>query len=302
MNKKTKTLLFTFLFSMIFCFSAFAGWEKENTKWKYLNDEGTYLSSSWEWIDGNQDGIAECYYFEESGYLATNKHVGEYQVDHDGKWVSDGQIQMKELSALSGWNRINGIESYYQDGVILRDCITPDNVYVNSNGYKAESGIDSELMAQKSAGCRYIAIKKSTHTLELWENGALKNRFVVNTGAAAGDKEVEGDWKTPEGEFYVCKKIPNSNFHLALGVSYPSIEDAERGIQNGLISGNQYNQIVTANQTGGAPDWHTALGGYIEIHGDRKMNPTRGCISLRNEDIDLLYSLTTVGDRIIIYS
>lgn len=289
--------------SITACFpSLAAGWLYEGTSWKYQLADGSFIKNGWEWIDGNQNGIAECYYFDSKGIMADGQKVSGYTVDSDGKWVVDGTVQEKLLSELNGWQELNGYTVYVHNGTVLKNCITPDNVYVGENGERVESAIDPEMMRQKSENCRYIAISKSTHTLERWDHGTMTHRFTVNTGRGSGDKEVEGDLKTPEGEFYVCKKIPNSNYHLALGVSYPAIEDAERGIQNGLITQAQYRQIITANQTGQTPDWHTLLGGYIEIHGNRSSSGTSGCISMRNEDVELLYSLTSTGDKILILS
>lgn len=297
-----KTLFVTATLSIVACFSSFAaeGWVQEGNSWKYQLADGSLVKNEWEWIDGNQNGIAECYYFNSNGIMANNQKVNGYIVDSEGKWTVNGSVQEKLISELNGWQELNGYTVYVHNGTILKNCITPDDIYVGENGERVESAIDPVMMQEKSQGCRYIAISKSTHALEFWENGNLKHRFTVNTGLHYGDKEVEGDRKTPLGEFYVCKKIPNSNYHLALGVSYPAIEDAERGIQNGLISQAQYRQIVTANQMGQTPDWHTALGGYIEIHGKRTPYGTNGCISMRNEDVELLYSLTSTGDKILI--
>lgn len=34
---------------------------------------GSYPVSAWKWIDGNNDGIAESYYFDQSGYVLMNR-------------------------------------------------------------------------------------------------------------------------------------------------------------------------------------------------------------------------------------
>ncbi len=54
------------------------------------------------------------------------------------------------------------------------------------------------------------------------------------------DKQREGDGATPEGEFYVFVKNDKSAYYLSLGVSYPNVEDAERGLRDGLITKAQY--------------------------------------------------------------
>lgn len=50
------------------------GWRKENDKWYYVTDETgkSRYCNCWLWIDGNHDGLAECYYFDKFGYLVVN--------------------------------------------------------------------------------------------------------------------------------------------------------------------------------------------------------------------------------------
>lgn len=44
-------------------------------KYKFLGAvfNGSYPVSAWKWIDGNNDGIAESYYFDQSGYVLMNR-------------------------------------------------------------------------------------------------------------------------------------------------------------------------------------------------------------------------------------
>ena len=83
--------------------------------------------------------------------------------------------------------------------------------------------------------------------------------------------------------------------HLALGLSYPNIEDAERGLSTGLITQEQYQAIVDANKAGVTPPWDTPLGGAIEIHGNQGDRGTAGCIAMTNDVMDILWSYCAVG-------
>ena len=50
--------------------TALAGqWQQNSKGWWWQEDNGAYPKSQWQWIDGNKDGIAECYYFDNSGYM-----------------------------------------------------------------------------------------------------------------------------------------------------------------------------------------------------------------------------------------
>ena len=84
--------------SVLTSMSAFAGeWKQDLTGWWYQNDDGSYPTSTWQWIDGDNDGVSESYYFDERGYAALNTVIDGYTVDGKGHWVVKGQIQTKRI-------------------------------------------------------------------------------------------------------------------------------------------------------------------------------------------------------------
>lgn len=90
-----KRFLALLIFTVTFSFPALAGeWKQDAAGYWWQNDDGSYPSGSWRWIDGNQDGTAECYYFDENGYLLTGTTAPDgYTVDANGCWVVDGVVQ-----------------------------------------------------------------------------------------------------------------------------------------------------------------------------------------------------------------
>jgi murein L,D-transpeptidase YafK len=96
-------------------------------------------------------------------------------------------------------------------------------------------------------------------------------------------------------------KNPESSYHLSLGLSYPNIEDAERGLRENLISQTEYDSIINAIDDGVGPPQTTALGGFIYIHGEGGSKDwTRGCVALENADIEELYEAVSLGTPISI--
>lgn len=101
--------------------TALAGsWGQQNGSWVYLNDAGQ-LQTGWAWIDGNQDGIAESYYFDLNGCLATGTTTPDgYTVNSDGAWVQDGSVQKKVIplfgSGCAGPSRYGGGQLGYVVG------------------------------------------------------------------------------------------------------------------------------------------------------------------------------------------
>lgn len=147
-----------------------------------------------------------------------------------------------------------------------------------------------------------IEISKKQRRLYLFSGDKLLRAYPVKLGLNPyEDKVAEGDWCTPEGRFYICTKNPKSKFNLSLGLSYPNIEDAERGLASNLINKQQYNEIVRKISMGGIPPWDTPLGGQIFIHGDGEYwGATYGCVALNNKDINELYSVLRVGTEVVI--
>ena len=48
---------------------------KDKGKWWYNDLNGSYKKGGWFWIDGNDDGMAECYYFDKKGWLQVSKTI-----------------------------------------------------------------------------------------------------------------------------------------------------------------------------------------------------------------------------------
>ncbi len=75
-------------------------WKNDAIGWWWQEDDGSYPANSWTWLDGNRDGIAESYYFNESGYLVCNATVDGYAVNADGAWVENGIVQTQQVETL----------------------------------------------------------------------------------------------------------------------------------------------------------------------------------------------------------
>lgn len=113
-----------------------------------------------------------------------------------------------------------------------------------------------------------IIVKKSQRILELYSNDKLIRTYKIALGSNPdSDKTREGDGCTPIGEFYVFTKNDKSKFYLSLGLSYPNIEDAKRGLRDGLIAKQEHDDIITAINEKKMPLENTKLGGEIYIHG-----------------------------------
>jgi len=147
-----------------------------------------------------------------------------------------------------------------------------------------------------------IIVKKSQRILELWQGDLLIGSYSIGLGwEPVGHKQVEGDGRTPEGEYYVCLRNGNSRFYKSLGVSYPNKTDAAAALEDGRIDQSTYNRIARAIDRGECPDWYTAMGGNILIHGLGETSDwTAGCVGVDNDVMDILYDYCPIGTRITI--
>lgn len=166
-----------------------AQWQMDYTGWWYDNGDGTWPAGQWQWLDGNEDGIAECYYFDYNGYCVVNGVTPDgYQVNGDGAWIEDGMVQTRNMGDsgnsgiwklaggrwyfedISGNRKVNGwywldgnqdgiAECYYLDekGWLLTNTITPDGYQVNADGAWMENGIVKTKSVKGSADSRNIS-------------------------------------------------------------------------------------------------------------------------------------------------
>lgn len=151
-----------------------------------------------------------------------------------------------------------------------------------------------------------IEIWKGERRMQLRDGDQVVREFRIALGLAPRyPKEIRGDLRTPVGRYYITGK-KESRFHRFLGLSYPNVEDAERGYSRGLIDAGQWADIYLASLRGDAPNAHTALGGWIGIHGyghrrGRQGDWTEGCIAVSDEEAEYLYQVVSIGTPVIIH-
>jgi murein L,D-transpeptidase YafK len=129
-----------------------------------------------------------------------------------------------------------------------------------------------------------IVVEKSKRVMKLMRGSeVLKTYQVALGGQPLGAKDRQGDHKTPEGIYAVDGKKPNSQFHRALHISYPSAVDRDRAKKLGVQPGGD----VEIHGLGSMWGWVGAA--------HRKVDWTDGCIAVTNEEIDEIWPLVEVG-------
>ncbi|PKQ12676.1 MAG: hypothetical protein CVT70_08455, partial [Alphaproteobacteria bacterium HGW-Alphaproteobacteria-1] len=124
-----------------------------------------------------------------------------------------------------------------------------------------------------------LVINKGEREMFLYHNRRLLKRYDVDLGfAPAGHKQFEGDGKTPEGEYHIDRRNPDSAFHLSLGISYPNEQD-----------------IAFARAQGKSPGGDIFIHGEPSLFGFLKPDWTAGCIAVTNHEMEDVYAMVRTG-------
>jgi murein L,D-transpeptidase YafK len=167
-------------------------------------------------------------------------------------------------------------------------------------GLFAFRNISSRFVNKRSfnagpTGTIYIIVDKSDYELQVYDDEGWYATYPVVFGSKSlEDKMIEGDRRTPEGTFHIVSKRPHNKWNKIMMLDYPTKESWDKfnwRKQQGIISPS------------------AKIGGGIGIHGtwpndnivvDDYTNWTQGCISLRNGDIDEIFSFIKEGTRVTV--
>jgi len=141
----------------------------------------------------------------------------------------------------------------------------------------------------------YILVIKSSYELQIFDQDGWYATYPAVFGSKSlDDKMVQGDRKTPEGTFHILSKRPHEKWDKIMDLDYPTASDRAK-----------FNQ----RKAQGLIPKSARIGDGIAIHGtwphdevavDAYQNWTNGCVSLKCEDMDEVYTMAPVGTKVII--
>ncbi len=168
--------------------------------------------------------------------------------------------------------------------LLLLLCIVPAHAGKGvPNSPPDQDNWQVELASHENGPTMFLAIDKKKQLLFMLEQRSplsLAGRFTCSTGEIPGDKLVEGDLKTPEGVYFVQRRL-NSGLDyelygdLAFTLNYPNPVDRLKG----------------------------KTGSGIWIHGrGNQLTPreTKGCVALNNPDLHSLDPKLVSGTPVLI--
>ena len=144
------------------------------------------------------------------------------------------------------------------------------------------AGCGSKFKTYNGPEVTRVVVMKEKRRLHLLHHNKVLESYDMELGfAPTGHKNFEGDGKTPEGNYVIDRRNPNSDFHLSLGISYPNARDIALAKAAGKSPGGDIFIHGQPNKkTGTGPDW------------------TAGCISVKNREIETIYAMVKNGTPI----
>jgi murein L,D-transpeptidase YafK len=187
---------------------------------------------------------------------------------------------------------------HYLYGIItliwLAGCNQPEPTVVN-NQYTIEECKEELLNAEDySQGERIdkIVVIKKERKMYLYRDEKVVNTLPVSLGKnPVGHKRQQGDNRTPEGEFFIHRKLCSPKYYRSLCISYPRPEDKANAVKRGVNPGG----AVTLH---GQPTWNA------DGKGDNytlTQNWTQGCVAVTNSAMRELWYSVREGVPIIIH-
>jgi len=147
------------------------------------------------------------------------------------------------------------------------------------------AGCSSKFKTYSGPEVTHVVIYKEQRKMHLLHNETVLKSYDVDLGfAPAGHKQFEGDGRTPEGQYWIDRRNPNSQFYLSIGISYPNAADR-----------------AYAEAQGKSPGGDIFIHGQPEVFKNKKADWTAGCISVTNREMRDIYAMVRNGTQVWIY-
>lgn len=132
-----------------------------------------------------------------------------------------------------------------------------------------------------------VLVKKSERRLYLFQNGKVYRDYRISLGKnPLGNKQREGDYRTPEGGYVLDWRNSDSRFYKSIHISYPNENDLESAKSAGADPGG----MIMIHGVPNNPDYPVWLFEQIDW--------TDGCVAVTNEAMDEIWASVEEGTPI----
>lgn len=135
----------------------------------------------------------------------------------------------------------------------------------------------------------HVIVNKSHYQMFLMRGDEIvRTYWIALSDRPTGDKQFEGDRRTPEGTYTLDYVKPRSYYYKAFHISYPNPEDIAQARKLGRSPGGM---IMIHGQPPSDSDYHETV---------QRSDWTNGCIAILNPEMDEFISLVDPGTPITI--
>ncbi len=126
-----------------------------------------------------------------------------------------------------------------------------------------------------------VVVRKSLRRLYLMRGSTVLRSYKVALGLnPTGQKERSGDFRTPEGRYYLTRRNPRSDYFLSIQVSYPNDSDLRRAHRHRWEAGGSIMIHGLPNRLRRPPQYY------------EKYDWTDGCIAVSDSDMLEIWLMT----------
>ena len=185
-------------------------WRANSTGFWYVNDDGSYPTYAWQWIDGDGDGVYQCFAFDENGYLMLNQTTPDgYLVGEAGAWF-DGVTPVTRTYPVGTYVEPTPIEGlrkygYASDGTRLVTSRTGSKSTAsnkaNSSNDKNNTNTSTNKTNSSSSKNNSSVLNKPNagNTASVAKKDLVTNKITVGKTDANGDGTTTGTGTTGTG-------------------------------------------------------------------------------------------------------
>lgn len=166
----------------------------------------------------------------------------------------------------------------------------------------------SPAQTRSQSGDIWLQIDTRDLTLTVMQGDSILRTYdniAIGSNGPTWNKQVN-DEKTPLGNFSINGIRPSERFALFLAIDYPTMEHAQRALEDGRLNQAEFQAIRDAWNNKLPPPQGTRLGGQLGIHGlglgsvdiHNSFNWTDGCIALTNAQVEELAGWVRIGTRV----
>jgi len=142
---------------------------------------------------------------------------------------------------------------------------------------------------QQPTSADQVVVRKSERKMQLVQNGRVVREYRVALGdRPQGHKVREGDERTPEGDYVLDWRKPNSSYYKSIHVSYPNTRDVLLARSRGVDPGGMI-------MIHGQPNYIRSAKVLAEYQG---RDWTNGCIAVQNHEMDEIWRMVNDGTPI----